>query len=295
MLTRSATTILNTGLLTVLIFLSGCAGQKEVFCPWRSYSIIVNGIDDEWQNAPQYYDKDRNLTIRVANDANALFLCVSTGDNALIKKLHMTGLTVWLDPQGGKEKIFGIHLPGERPKSPGRKPPPDSGNFKPQEEREPPDDFDGIQSPSPRTPTVLDITYKNSTGPLDMTIDEVRRTGIDIGVGQSQNGRLAYEFSIGFRAAPCLSSLKPGMDVGVGIESGTGERNGRKKKNRNDPMSPGRPGGGDWSGRGFGEAMGRPPGGPDRDMPGGSSRMHPDEKEDPLEIWLKVQMAGQNF
>ncbi|VTR67749.1 hypothetical protein DESC_610332 [Desulfosarcina cetonica] len=75
--------------------------------------------------------------------------------------------------------------------------------------------------PAVRLPESLRITYQDATGPLSMTMDEVRRTGIDIGVARGSDGRLCYEFKIAFRADPSLEGFRPGMCLGLGIQSGS--------------------------------------------------------------------------
>jgi hypothetical protein len=102
---------LKTGLLLLLICLSGCAPAK-VHSHWRVSNVVADGYDGEWQGSPQFYDRDRKLTVRVINDAQALFLCISTSDGALKRQLTMGGMTLWIDPGSGESRVFGIHLPG---------------------------------------------------------------------------------------------------------------------------------------------------------------------------------------
>jgi hypothetical protein len=260
-------------LLFSFILQGGCSAHK-VACHWRGYDIVANGYENEWQGSPQYYDKRRQVSIRVTNDAEALFLCVSTSDKDLKRRLRMTGLTVWLDPHGGKEQIFGIHLPGGDTKRPDRGPGLGAGAFRPADDRGRPEENEQKPPPS-ETLEELEISYWGATGPLEMTIDEVRRTGIDIGMGPPKDGRMVYEFNIGFKAAPSISGLKPGMIVGLGIQAGASKPDGRKRASSGDQMGQGGPGGGmDSSGMGRG--------------PGGSG---PHDKNDLFEVWLQVQLA----
>jgi hypothetical protein len=113
-----------------------------------------------------------------------------------------------------------------------------------------------------------------------MTISEVRRTGIDIGVGRTGDGRLVYEFNIAFRAAPSLGELEPGMTVGIGILAGGFGRNGPGRGLPGGPMGPvgfdGGPGG-----PGAGSGM--------RGSPGARGFA---KKDNPIEVWLQVRLAG---
>lgn len=267
---------ISIGSLVLLLFQGGCA-PHQVATHWQGEDIIVNGCDNEWRGNPDYHDPDRQVTIRVTNDAEAIFLCIATGDDALKKQFGRTGLTVWLDPLGGKAQTFGIHLPvgGFERLHQGTQ----TGNLKPA--------GNGLQTPSPEPLKSLAITYQDTTESLAMTIDEVRRTGIDVAFGQAGGGRWVYEFIIGFKAAPCLSGLGPGMVVGVGIQSGESKHEGRKRPASAGQMGKGAPPGGKGghgSGRGGGRGMNR---GMNRD-PGRSRSL---DKGNPFEVRLEVQLA----
>lgn len=262
----------------------GCATQKEVAGHWRGHEIVANGSDDEWQDdSPQYYNEKQHITVRVINDAQTLSLTVSTRDQALQRQLRMAGLTVWFDPQGGKEKVFGLHLPAA---ASAHSEPPGNGGLPPSGAPRRPGDS---EDRPPARPTALEplrqieITYSNTTGPLEMRIDEVRRSGIDIGLGQSKEGRLIYEFDLKFSAAPSLAELKPGMVVGIGILAGASEDAG--------PMGPGGGPPGLHSGSLEPGGGGRPTGG--MGPPGGGGGGGPGGKRQTLEVWLKVRLAGQ--
>jgi hypothetical protein len=202
---------------------------------------------------------------------------VAASQADLIQRLRRGGLTLWLDPQGGEKHVFGIHLPdsGTESFTPGhghRAPKP-----KPRDKQAPPP---GGKPPRLEPLKQLAVTYSDATGPLTMTISEVRRTGIDIGVGRTGDGRLVYEFNIAFRAAPSLGELEPGMTVGIGILAGGFGRNGPGRGLPGGPMGPvgfdGGPGG-----PGAGSGM--------RGSPGARGFA---KKDNPIEVWLQVRLAG---
>jgi len=254
------TNAIKIGLLFVVVS-TGCA-THIVSSHWRQDGLTINGSEDEWPEVPQYYDSDRKVSLRMMNDADAVYLCFSTSDEALKKKLSMTGLTVWLDPAGEKHKTFGIHLPGAGPPGLPRK----SGA----------DDRQGDKNERPalKTPKTAEITYAGATGPLSMPMAQVRQTGIDVGVGQPNGRRFVYEFKICFTAGPSLSALGQGKTVGIGIETG--------KTDMNHEMRKPPEGGMDRKNHGGGMGGGGRPG-------GGSSAKAMGE---PFETWIKVTLAG---
>jgi hypothetical protein len=274
---------IKIGLLILFVCQGGCAADK-VTCHWRGYDIVANGYENEWQGSPQYYDKDRQVALRVTNDEEALFLCFSTSNRALKTRLLMTGLTVWIDPNGDKEQIFGIHLPGQDIKGPERGPRPGAGALRPADHRT--ERTENEEKPPVSEPLHdLEISYWGATGPLKMSIDEVRRTGMDIGVGQPGDGRLIYEFNIGFKAAPSLSGLKPGMVVGIGIQAGASKQDTHKRRASADRMGQGGPG--DLGGPGSGGGLRTGGSGHEPEKPG------PGDRGDRFEIWMQVQLADR--
>lgn len=246
----------------LVTIMAGCATTAHVDSRWHDSSTVVDGRDGEWTGRPQYYDGDRQLVVRVTNDASAMTVCIATGDVDLKRRLARSGLTVWLDPAAGTDQVFGIHLLGDARGGRDRRPPRGAGGASPP---------DAEHSP----PTRVAITYPHTTGPLDMRLAEVRRAGIDIAVAGAPDGRQVYELRIAFSAAPELVGHGPGKSVGLGIFS-----SGDASRGHSDGSPSGRP---PEFGRGGG--MGPPPGG--GRGPGG----RPGNDGPELEIWLNVKLA----
>jgi hypothetical protein len=270
-------TMINVGLLILFIAVGGCATNK-VAGHWRGHNIVADGDDREWREAPQFYDDARQFIIRVANDGTMISLCVAVGRKDMVERIGRGGLTVWLDPQGGEQRVFGIHLADKDMEKFLQGHDPAVTGLKPRDRQVPPL---GGKPPHLEPLKQLAVTYSNTTGPLTMTISKVRRTGIDIGIGRTRDGRLVYEFNIAFRAAPSLCELKPGMSVGIGILTDDFGQNGPKGGLSGRPMGA----------AGFTGGRGGPgPGGGMRAFPGARGF---GKKDRPIEVWLQVRLAGQ--
>jgi hypothetical protein len=209
----------------------------------------------------------------------------------------MTGLTIWLDPAGGKSKVLGIHIPGGEPGrhgsgSGGPLPP---GSSSPDLDRKP-GEGPGDQPPPAHPIQPLQkiaITYADTTGPLTMGMDEVQRTGIDIGINRLADRRLVVEFTIAFAAAPCLEGFEPGMALGLAVQSGDSDSE-KRPGTGGGSMGPGGgsggrggppSGGGGMGGPPPGGGMGGPPsGGGGKSGPGSGGKTN-------FEVWLQVHLA----
>jgi hypothetical protein len=248
----------------LLSFFSGCT-NLEMDSLWLDRVITIDGSDAEWENAKAYVEK-ANVSIGAFNDGNFLYLCLLSMDRRIEGQIMRRGLTVWLDPKGGRNKSFGIHFPlgfhgmvanpyGSERKS------------SIQDEDTQPDGTDREVSESaedPIGPMFRDI--RNILGTLtDMEIlgpgkkDKLRMPvngaqGIEVKMGFA-DGRLVYELKV-----PLVKKEEFSYAVGIGAiktvsvgfetpESGAGKGHERTRGASGGEM---RPEGGMGSGRGMG-------------------------------------------
>ena len=257
-----------------LAILGGCS-TPTLAGRWKQADIVADGKAVEWPGDPLFADDDPDLTVDLRNDHQSLSLCIQTQSETLQRQFLSDGLTVWLDPRGGKDTVFGIHVHGGSfQPSDGRHahatggPPPSSSNRRPDENRPPFPWLAPIDQVS--------ITYADATGPLTMAMDEVRRTGIEIGRGRGDARTVVYEFNIAFNAAPSLEILAPGKVLGVGIFSGGADPGKRQPAGNHGDMQQSGPPGGRMGGGRMGGGHGGPPGG---------------HNQGRAVVWVEVQLA----
>lgn len=76
---------------------------------WRPVDVAIDGRVTEWAELTTFPER---LAIAAYNDANALYLVVSTSDAERSRQLLANGLIVWLDVNGGKKTTYGLRVPG---------------------------------------------------------------------------------------------------------------------------------------------------------------------------------------
>lgn len=257
------------GILLPLLF-CGCA-TRQVESGRPAHAIVADGSDAEWPGSPQFYDKSKKASIRLLNDADSIRICFATNDRDLKMSLATEGMSLWLDADGEKNKTVGIYVPGRkshfRPADKGT-----NGNHPP-------------KTPALNMPAAIEMTYSETTGPLKMDLEEIRRTGIGIGAGQPDGSRYVYEFIVPFAVDEMFSEMGAGKVLGVGITSG----NGKTEKRRQKPSmgSMGDPGGGGGRG-GTGKRPGM--GGSFGDGDGGG-KSGSGKRSEPYEVWLNVHLS----
>lgn len=273
----------------IVLLLSGC-GKPELVSQWRGErSIVIDGDDGDWRNARHLLEKE-NLVYGMLNDAEYLYLYFNLSDRRRQMQIARSGLSVWLDANGGKGRSFGVHYPlamkeTDLPETgPGL-----SGGGRGR---------GGGRSPGGRAaldPAQLDRLMERLVarrdfqilGPLsDQRTSSSGRiiAGIEVAASWSE-GRLIYELKVPLtRDAEHAYAVgvREGKPLGVGIEAPLPDFRGGRRGGGGFAGGPGGRGrGGFGGGRGGGPGLGSRGG-----RGGGSSR------PEPLELWAKLKLAG---
>lgn len=169
-----------------------------------SQPVIIDGSTDDWHG--NLFVEGERLEIGFFNDRENLYVCLPTKDNLLRAEILTEGLTVWFDPRGGTEEVFGIRFPLGLP--PGKQ------KLALKETPEGPTLKD-----LPKVPmTELEI-LREKEPPRRMPVAEAR--GIEVKVLPTSE-RIVYELKIPLAVTkphPFAVGTEPGKTIGVGFES----------------------------------------------------------------------------
>jgi hypothetical protein len=275
-------------LIGVVIAASGCSSALELSSVWRDREIVADGSDAEWQGTTAYIKKS-NVSLGIRNDSEYVYTCVIAMDRQSQMQMMALGFTVWFDPEGGKNKVFGVHFPlGLRGQQPSVIPQ-DRRN---PESREDPEETLKLMEQSQRELEIIGPGEEDRERVLLMQLQ-----GIKAKLGSNQQGFLVYELRVPLRKSSEHSyaiGIGNNKEIGIGFE--TTELNLEKMSEQmGGPPGGGgmRPGGGGMSGPPGGGGMppggggmGRPPGGgrPGTGPPGG-------EQAQPLKLWIRAVLA----
>jgi len=187
-------------------------------------------------------------------------------DQFIRAQVMMQGFTLWFDPDGGKEKTFGIKYPVGMQASDLLR-----GIRRAEQNLE-----RGRQAPR-RQMNELEILGPGKDDVKKMLIEEAK--GIEINI-EFSSGMLVYELKVPLiqtEKHPYAIGAEAGSLVGIGLETAKMEREDVRRD-----MSGGRVGGGPTGGMRGGVGG--------RGMPGGRRLRMPQ----PLKIWAVVQLALNN-
>ncbi|MBN1398920.1 MAG: hypothetical protein JXA06_12880 [Bacteroidetes bacterium] len=106
---------LLAALVILTIQLTGCSGAVQLKSDWKNSVIVIDGKQDDW--AGYLYDfKKNDLTVGICNDDENIYICFISYDQGVRRQIMDGGFTVWFDPGGGTEELYGIKYPAGRPR-----------------------------------------------------------------------------------------------------------------------------------------------------------------------------------
>ncbi len=238
---------------------------------WRDRDINIDGRSDDWVGSLTFVDK-QNISLGATNDTDFLYICLAAEDQAVISRILRQGMILWFDPEGGKDKTFGIKYPvGRQRMQPG-----EGEMMRPENEA----DLQKMRRAMMDISNELEI-LQDSRIPIRASIDKLK--GIKISLKRS-TGLIVYELKIPLQKNPDLPfaiGAEEGSEIGIGIEVPKMAMN-MKRASGGMGGRGGGIGGGGMGGRG-GSMGGRSSG-----MTGQRANM-----QKGLKIWATVQLASK--
>ena len=101
--------VLSAFLMLTLVMV-GFSKDKAVESQWVATPASIDGMNTEWGNSPLYNQKKVDVDYAFMNDAENLFILFIFKDPKYLSSINWTGMTIWLSPQGKKEKNLGIRF-----------------------------------------------------------------------------------------------------------------------------------------------------------------------------------------
>lgn len=103
-------------LLSGSFFLFSCSHKLAPEGHYQSTPIVTDGKTDDWPIPLRFSNGSRTLQYNVTNDDNNIYICVSSKEAATQLRILRSGMTIWLDPKGEKNKTMALYFPiGKQP------------------------------------------------------------------------------------------------------------------------------------------------------------------------------------
>ena len=282
--------------LLFMIFLLGATGcnSQKMQSAWAPDKIEIDGQMQDWSGNQTTYFEDEDILMGLANDSQNLYLLVRFNDPQWARMIKMSGLTVWIDPDGGKDKIFGLRYTGGPSMEDFQQRQGDSARTMPEGENQ----FPGMDRFKDKMKERPEFAVVDSKSEQIVPIPKDGSKGPSAEF-YSDGGFYNYEFSVPLELISADFyglELKPGQKIGIGSIWGGSDRDEIRNEMGGGPG--GKTGGGPGGGMG-----GSPPsgGGPGGGMgggpPGGGMRGERPNMPEKQEYWFDItlaQNAGEN-
>jgi hypothetical protein len=257
----------------VLLIAAGCNAKKVESLP-LNHAIKIDGNFDDWKDVPIDTYDDNQVGMSICNDDENLYILFRFQNHDWARVIRRTGLTLWIDQKGGKDKVFGINYNGGPSQEEIMANLPDE--VKQRMENMSEEQRARMEARMRARPVRLEVI--DNRAEQVWPLDSMNKYGLEVKYG-FVDGFYTYEARIPLKIISADFygiEIKPGQEIALGAEWG-GFGNFRGER-------PERPEGGGFSDRPPGErrggGMGRHPGGMRPNIP---------EKQ---EIWIKADLAA---
>ena len=102
--------ILLIAVVMVALAATGFAKDEPVNSRWTASPASVDGMNTEWGDIPMNTFKKTKVEYAFMNGQDHLFILFVFKDPNFLSSINWTGLTVWISPQGKKNKDLGINF-----------------------------------------------------------------------------------------------------------------------------------------------------------------------------------------
>lgn len=93
-----------------LLFVS-CSHKLAPEGHYQTSPIVTDGKTDDWPMPLRFSNSKYTFQYNVTNDDRNLYICVSSRETATQLRILRSGLTIWFDPKGEKNKTIGLYFP----------------------------------------------------------------------------------------------------------------------------------------------------------------------------------------
>lgn len=210
-------------LLASFILLNGCKGISMA-SKWRDRDIVIDAMDNEWQDCRQYSDGETDIGIY--NDDSYVYMCFTTKDENIQTELLRQGFIVWFNQDGTKKKQLGVRYPVVVKTAPGG-PPIVQGNpnqgAPPGGESQiaPPVGQGGVNANVNQVSVEeLRILTSEKDAGKTLTLDEAAKLDISASITNDESGRIIYELKVPLKKTdqtPYAAVPSATNNIGIGF------------------------------------------------------------------------------
>jgi hypothetical protein len=91
--------------------LASCSPKLAPEGHYQSSPVVADGSPADWTLPLRFSNSSFTMQYNVTNDDQNLYICVSSGTESTQLRILRSGMTIYFDPKGEKNKDISIHFP----------------------------------------------------------------------------------------------------------------------------------------------------------------------------------------
>jgi hypothetical protein len=93
------------------VALIGCSSKLAPEGHYQASPVVADGSPADWQLPLRFSNPGYTMQYNVTNDDKNLYVCVSSGIGPTQLRMLRSGMTIYFDPKGEKNKEISLHFP----------------------------------------------------------------------------------------------------------------------------------------------------------------------------------------
>ena len=108
------------GILLVSAFcITACSSKLAPVGHYQDTPVTADGTPGEWSLPLRFSNSSYTMQYNVTNDDQNIYVCVSSADDNTQLRILRSGMTIYFDPKGEKNKNISLHFPIQKQPDPG--------------------------------------------------------------------------------------------------------------------------------------------------------------------------------
>ena len=101
-----------------LIIFYSCSPQLAPVGHFQDNTVTADGNTDDWELPLRFSNPQHTFDYSITNDKNNIYICITSNDDRTEIRMLRSGLTIYFDPKGNKNKNISLEFPVKKPEQP---------------------------------------------------------------------------------------------------------------------------------------------------------------------------------
>ncbi len=106
--------MLVAAVLMLTVVFAAYGKDRPVDSRWAASPLTIDGLPDDWEGDPFHMEKKVKAEYAFRNDSDTLFVFFKFNDVKYLSSIEITGMTLWVNTGGEKNKDAGIRFTKKR-------------------------------------------------------------------------------------------------------------------------------------------------------------------------------------